>query len=128
MSISFLVDRQLYHVCLLDKEFTERWIDATNMISYTVPMIAEGQNEQTMLMWSTANELLGISNNNDDEKTRMEEFKRRFSEVRHQQIPFLSLNNSKNNRKSHSSSIQKSTSQQVESHFSLTFIHFFFCS
>jgi hypothetical protein len=75
-------------------------------------MIAECQNEETMLMWTTANELLEISNNNN-EKTRMEEFKRRFSEIRHQQVPLLSLNTSRNNRKSHSS-IQKTTSQQVE--------------
>ena len=62
-------------------------------------MIAECQNEQINLMWSTANELLEISNNNDD-KTRLEEFKRRFSEVRHQQVPLLSMNNSRKNRRS----------------------------
>ena len=27
-----LVDRQLYHVCLLDKEFTEQWVDATEYV------------------------------------------------------------------------------------------------
>jgi primosomal protein N' len=73
-------------------------------------MIAECQNEQTMLMWSTANELLTIANNNDD-KTRLEEFKRRFSEARHQQVPLSSMNNSKKNR--NRTSIQKTTSQQV---------------
>ncbi len=74
-------------------------------------MIAECQNEQTMLMWSTANELLEISNNNDD-KTRLEEFKRRFSEARHQQVPLSSMNTSKKNRRTRNS-IQKTTSQQV---------------
>ena len=49
-----------------------------------------------MLMWTTANELLEISNNNDD-KTRFEEFKRRFNEVRQQQGPLLSMNNSRKN-------------------------------
>jgi hypothetical protein len=34
----FLVDRQLYHVCLLNKEFTEQWADATDMIIYSVPV------------------------------------------------------------------------------------------
>jgi hypothetical protein len=37
-TILFLVDRQLYHVCLLDKEFTEQWIDATDMVIYSVPV------------------------------------------------------------------------------------------
>jgi len=38
MVILFLVDRQLYHVCLLNKEFTEQWADATDMIIYSVPV------------------------------------------------------------------------------------------
>ncbi len=86
-------------------------------------MIAECQNEQTMLMWSTANELLTIANNNDD-KTRLEEFKRRFSEARHQQVPLSSMNNSKKNRSR--TSIQKTTSQQViyYLHSRLLFISF----
>jgi len=105
------IDRQLYHVCLLDKEFTEQWVDATDMIIYSVPMIAECQNEQTTLMWSTANELLEIPNNNDD-KIRLEEFKRRFSEARHQQMPLSSINNSRKDRKSRTSN-QKTTSQQI---------------
>jgi len=37
-TILFLVDRQLYHVCLLDKKFTEQWVDATDMIIYSVPV------------------------------------------------------------------------------------------
>jgi len=109
--MKFDIDRQLYHVCLLDKEFTEQWVDAIDMIIYSVPMIAECQNEQTMLMWSTANEFLEIPNNNDD-KTRLEEFKKRFSEVRHQQVPLSSMNTSRKNRRSRSS-IQKTTSQQI---------------
>jgi hypothetical protein len=80
-------------------------------------MIAECQNEETLSMWTTANELLQISNNND-EKTRMEEFKRRFCEIRHHQIPLLSINN----RKSHPS-MQKSTSSSVKISFSPTFTH-----
>ena len=32
------VDRQLYHTCLLDKEYTERWVDAIDMIIYSVPV------------------------------------------------------------------------------------------
>jgi hypothetical protein len=83
-------------------------------------MIAECQNEQTMLMWSTANELLEISNNNDD-KTRLEEFKKRFSEARHQQVPFSSMNTSSKSRQSRTS-IPKTTSQQVRSHFFLLFL------
>ena len=74
-------------------------------------MIAEYQNEETMLMWSTANEFLAIKNE-EKEKMRLEEFKRRFSEVRHQQVPFLSENCSRQNSRTHSS-IQKVTSQQV---------------
>jgi len=109
--MKFDIDRQLYHVCLLNKEFTEQWVDATDMVVYSVPMIAECQNEQTMLMWSTANEFLEIPNDNDD-KTRLEEFKRRFSEARHQQVPLSSMNNSRKNRRSRIS-IQKTTSQQV---------------
>lgn len=77
-------------------------------------MIAECQNEQTMLMWSTANELLEISNNTDD-KTRFEEFKKRFSEARHQQVPLSSMNTSRKSRQSRTS-IPKTTSQQVRSH------------
>jgi hypothetical protein len=87
-------------------------------------MIAECQNEQTMLMWSTANELLEIPNNNDD-KTRLEEFKRRFSEARYQQVPLSSMNTLRKNRKSRTS-IQKTTSQQVvydfPSHLSSIFL------
>jgi len=87
-------------------------------------MIAECQNEETMLMWSTANELLEILNNNDD-KTRLEEFKRRFSEARHQQVPLLSMNTSRKNRRTRSS-IQKTTFQQVVSRLysCLSFIFF----
>lgn len=87
-------------------------------------MIAECQNEQTMLMWSTANEFLAITNSND-EKTRLEEFKRRFSEARHEQVPLLPLNTSRRSTKSRSS-IQKLTSQQVKSplssHLSFLFL------
>jgi hypothetical protein len=36
--VNSIVDRQLYHVCLLDKEFTEQWVDATNMFIYSVPV------------------------------------------------------------------------------------------
>jgi hypothetical protein len=74
-------------------------------------MIAECDNEQTMLMWSTANELLDISNSND-EKTRLEEFKRRYSEARQQQVPFSSMNTSRKNRRTRSSN-QRTTCQQV---------------
>jgi hypothetical protein len=86
-------------------------------------MIAECQNEQTMLMWSTANELLEISNNNDD-KTRLEEFKRRFSEARHQQVPLSSMNNSRKNSRTRTS-IQKTTSQQVVYYLCFTFTNYF---
>ncbi|CAF0760719.1 unnamed protein product [Rotaria sp. Silwood1] len=106
--MKFDIDRQLYHVCLLDKECTEQWVDAMNMIIYSVPMIAECENEQVTLMWSTANELLEISNN-DDDKTRLEEFKRRFSEARHQKAPLLSMNTSKKNKQSHTSNQKVST-------------------
>ncbi|CAF2381245.1 unnamed protein product [Rotaria sp. Silwood2] len=107
--MKFDIDRQLYHVCLLDKEFTEQWVDAIDMIIYSVPMIAECENEQIMHMWSTANELLEIRNN-DDDKTRLEEFKRRFSEARQQKVPLSSMNTSKKNRQSRTSS-QKVSSQ-----------------
>jgi len=74
-------------------------------------MIAECENEQVMLMWSTANELLEIANSNDD-KIRLEEFKRRFNEARHQEVPLSSMNTSRKNRRTRTS-IQKTTSQQV---------------
>ena len=32
------VDRQLYHVCLLDKQLTEKWVDANDMITFSVPV------------------------------------------------------------------------------------------
>ncbi|CAF0785482.1 unnamed protein product [Rotaria sordida] len=101
--MKFDIDRQLYHVCLLDKEFTEQWVDAIDMIIYSVPMIAECENEQIMLMWATANQLLEIRNN-DNDKTRLEEFKRRFNEARHQKVPLSSMNTSKKNRRSRTSS------------------------
>ena len=75
-------------------------------------MIAECENEQTMLMWSTANELLEIPNDNED-KIRLEEFKRRFSEVRHQQVPLSSLNTTKKTRRTRHSN-QKTIPQQVD--------------
>jgi hypothetical protein len=77
-------------------------------------MIAECENEQIQLMWSIANELLEISNNNDD-KTRFEEFKRRFNEVRQQQGPLLSTNSSRKNRRSRSSNQKATTTHQVMS-------------
>ncbi|UJR35483.1 hypothetical protein I4U23_028238 [Adineta vaga] len=109
--MKFDIDRQLYHVCLLDKEFTEKWIDANDMIIYSVLMIAEGDSEQIMLMWSTANELLKISNDTED-KMRVEEFRRRFTEVKHQQAPVLSMNTSRNNQRTRSLT-QKTNSQQI---------------
>lgn len=75
-------------------------------------MIAEYQNEETMLMWSTANELLAITNDEKDQM-RLEEFKRRFSEIRHQQVPFLSENLSRKSSRTRSST-QQVTSQQVD--------------
>jgi hypothetical protein len=36
--MSLIVDRQLYHVCLLNEEFTEQWVDATDMFIYSVPV------------------------------------------------------------------------------------------
>ena len=86
-------------------------------------MIVECENEQIMLMWSTANELLGIRNHNDD-KVRLEEFKKRFTEAKYQQLTFLSVNNntsSNKNRKSRTS-IQKISQQIV----CFSFIYFFF--
>ena len=74
-------------------------------------MIAECDNEQTMLMWSTANEFLEIPNNNE-EKIRLEEFKRRYSEARQQQVPFSSMNISRKNRRTRTSN-PRTTSQQV---------------
>ena len=68
-------------------------------------MIAECQNEETMLMWSTANELLAIVNSNE-EKNRLDEFKRRFCEIRQQQMPLLPRNSSQKSTRTHSS-IQK---------------------
>lgn len=62
-------------------------------------MIAECQNEETMLMWSTANELLAIVNPNE-EKNRLEEFKRRFCENRQQQMPLLPRNTSQKSTRS----------------------------
>ncbi|CAF1602501.1 unnamed protein product [Adineta ricciae] len=109
--MKFDIDRQLYHVCLFDKEFTEKWIDAADMISYSVPMVAEGDNEQLMLMWTVANELLDISNDSE-EKCRLEEFRKRFKEVRRQEEPVLSMNTSRNNRRTRSS-VSKATSQQI---------------
>ena len=44
-------------------------------------MIADCDNEETMLMWSTANELLSIPNN-DSTKARRNEFQRRFNELK----------------------------------------------
>jgi predicted membrane channel-forming protein YqfA (hemolysin III family) len=37
--LCLLVDRQLYHICLLDKSLTEQWVDATDMIIYSVPVV-----------------------------------------------------------------------------------------
>jgi hypothetical protein len=73
-----------------------------------------------MLMWSTANELLEISNNNDD-KTRFEEFKRRFSEARHQQVPLSSTNTSRKSRRSRISNQKPTTTHQVTSFLHLSF-------
>ncbi|CAF4540764.1 unnamed protein product [Rotaria socialis] len=111
--MKFNIDQQLYHVCLLNNEFTEHWIDAIDMVIYSVPMIAEFENEQVTLMWSKANELLEIRNDNDD-KNRLEEFKRRFIEVKHQQAPLSTINTS---RKSSSSSRRRShtSNQKVSS-------------
>ncbi|CAF1257968.1 unnamed protein product [Adineta steineri] len=115
--MKFDIDRQLYHVCLLDKEFTEQWIDSTDMIIYSVPMIAECEDEQIMFMWSKANELLEISNTIED-KIRLEEFKRRFSEIKCQRISNSSMNISRKSRRSRHSN-QKTISQQMIS-FPLT--------
>jgi hypothetical protein len=75
-------------------------------------MIAECENEEMILMWSVANELLDIPNDAED-KIRLEEFKRRFSEVRQQQVPLLSMNTSRKSRKTHSSTPKTSASPQV---------------
>ena len=74
-------------------------------------MVAEGDNEQLMLMWTVANELLEISNDNE-ENCRLEEFRKRFKEVRHQEEPVLSMNTSRNNRRTRSS-VSKAADQQV---------------
>lgn len=78
-------------------------------------MIAECQNEQETLMWTTANEFLEISNT-DEDNSRLGQFKKRFTELRHQQAPLLSANSSRKSRQSRTS-IQKPT-QQVRHRFS----------
>ncbi|CAF3412594.1 unnamed protein product [Rotaria socialis] len=112
--MKFNIDQQLYHVCLLNNEFTEHWIDAIDMVIYSVPMIAEFENEQVTLMWSKANELLEIRNDNDD-KNRLEEFKRRFIEVKHQQAPLSTINTSRKSSSSSSSRRSHTSNQKVSS-------------
>lgn len=109
--MKFDIDRQLYHVCLLNKDLSEHWIDALDMAIYSVPMIVNCDDEQIALMWTNANELLRISNDNED-KMRFEEFKKRFCEIRQQQLPLSSLNNS-NRSKSSRNSTGKSISQPI---------------
>lgn len=81
---------------------------------FSLKMIVDCQNEEAMLMWSTANEFLEISNNTDD-KNRLEEFKKRFNEARHQQVPLSSMNNSRKSRSSRTSTQKPTTTttQQV---------------
>lgn len=83
-------------------------------------MIAEFEDEQVTLMWSKANELLEIHNDNDD-KTRLEEFRKRFIELREQQAPLSLMNTSKKTRRSRTS-IQK-VAPQVS--FLVSFYTFF---
>jgi hypothetical protein len=47
-------------------------------------MIADCEDEQTMAMWSTANELIQIPNKNEI-RTRLEEFQKRFHQMRQEQ-------------------------------------------
>lgn len=108
----------MYHVCLLNKDLSEHWIDALDMAIYSAPiMLVDSNNEQIASMWTYANELLQISNDNED-KLRFEEFKKRFVELRQQQMPLSSLNNS-NRSKSIRNSIPKNVSQPVKLLYSL---------
>lgn len=98
----------------MNKDLSEHWIDAMDMAIYSAPMtLVYRNNEQIASMWTYANELLQISNDNED-KMRFEEFKKRFVELRQQQLPLSSLNNS--NR---SKSIPKNVSQPVKLSYSL---------
>lgn len=47
-------------------------------------MIADCEDEQTSAMWSTANELVQIPNKNEI-RTRLEEFQKRFHQMRQEQ-------------------------------------------
>lgn len=110
--MKFDIDRQLYHTCLLDKEYTERWVDAIDMITYSVPMIAECDDQEIVLMWSTANDLLQIPNN-QGKQNRLEEFRRRFSEVRPQPTSLASVNHARKCRRTNSSQRRTTSTKQI---------------
>lgn len=77
-------------------------------------MIAECDDKETVLMWSTANELLRIPNN-QDKQNRLDEFKRRFNEVRPQPTSVVSVNHARKNRRTNSSLRRTTSTKQVPS-------------